>query len=134
LLSYRLVEVVVPLGPLARLASRERAVFLRDREYVWGAGLATFDGGTTRLRKEDLAALEWFPGTVAHLYNLTSTTDALGEVAVRDHVAHRAGVHPGAVLPSADLDSATVVGRPDQRYDLVVQRDGDGVAVRDATR
>ena len=134
LLSYRLVEVVVALGPLARLDSRERAVFLRDREYVWRAGLSTFDGGITRLRKEDLDALEWFPGTVAHLYNLPSTADPLGEVAVRDHVAHRAGVHPSAVVPSADLTSATVAGRPGEHYGLNVKRDGNAVAVRDATR
>jgi acyl transferase domain-containing protein/3-hydroxymyristoyl/3-hydroxydecanoyl-(acyl carrier protein) dehydratase len=135
LLAYRLVEVVVPLGPLARLDSRERAVFLRDREHVPGAGLATFEDGVTRLRAQDLDALEWFPGTVAHLYRLPPGADRLAEVAVRDHVARRAGVHPSAVLPAAGLGSATVLGRPREHYRVALERDADGrgISVRDAS-
>jgi hypothetical protein len=133
LLAYRLVEVLVPLGPLARLGARERAAFLRDRRHVPGCGLSVFeDAGTTRLRAEDLRALEWFPGTVAHLYGLPPGADPLAEVAVRDHVAHRAGVHPSAVLPSPDLTSATVAGRPQHRYAVELERVAGGVIVRDA--
>jgi 3-hydroxymyristoyl/3-hydroxydecanoyl-(acyl carrier protein) dehydratase len=134
LLAYRLVEVLVPLGPLARLDARERGAFLRDRKHVPGAGLATFDGEVTRLRAADLRALDWFPGTVADLYHLPPSVgiDALAEVAVRDHVAHRAGVHPSAVTPAHDFASATVAGRPGEEcYRVVLERHADGITVRD---
>jgi hypothetical protein len=130
LLAYRLVEVLVSLGPLAGLDAGGRAAFLRDREYVSGAGLSTYEDGVTRLRVEDLEALEWFPGTVADLYQLPEGTDRLAEVAVRDHVARSAGVHPSEVLPSADLGSATVVGRP--VYRVALGRSERAVEVRDA--
>ena len=134
LLAYRLVEILVPLGPLARLDARERVAFLRDRRHVPGCGLSTFEDAVTRLRAEDLQALDWFPGTVAHLYGIPAGpgADALAEVAVRDHVAHRAGVHPSAVVPARDLASATVVGRPQERYVVEVEREGRMVTVRDA--
>lgn len=132
LLAYRLVEVLVPLGPLARLDARERAAFLRDRRHVAGGGLSAFGDDATYLRGEDLEALDWFPGTVAHLYNLRPGADALAEVAVRDHIGRRAGVHPSAVVPAADLASATVVGRPGERYFVAVERGERGVTVRDA--
>jgi hypothetical protein len=132
LLAYRLVEVLVPLGPLAGLDAGERARFLRDRVYVSGAGLSRYEGAATRLREEDLAALEWFPGTVAHLYCLPPDADRLAEVAVRDHVARRAEVHPSAVLPAPDLRSATVVGRPGEVYRLALDRTAGGaISVRD---
>jgi len=141
LLAYRLVEVLVPLGPLARLGARERAAFLRDREHIPEAGLATFEGDVTRLRAADLQALDWFPGTVADLYHLPAAAadvdadgkiDTLAEVAVRDHVARRAGVHPSAVTPAADFASATVAGRPGERYDVVLERHAGEISVRDA--
>lgn len=134
LLAYRLVEVLVPLGPLARLDSRERAAFLRDREYVAGAGLSGYEDGVTLLRAEDLQALDWFPGTVAGLYNArrdADESDLLAEVAVRDHVARRAGVHPSAVVPAVDLRSATVLGAREAAYRVVLERSDRAVQVRD---
>ena len=50
---------------------------------------------------------------------------------MRDHVAHRAGVHPSVVLPARDLASATVVGRRQDRYVVEVERDDRTVTVRD---
>jgi hypothetical protein len=139
LLAYRLVEVLVPLGPLARLDPPARATFLRDRRHVPDAGLATFDGAATHLSTEDLQALEWFPGTVAHLYDLPADSralvgaeDTLAQVAVRDHVARRARVHPSAVVPSADLTSATTLGSPQDVYRVTVEREGGTITVRDA--
>lgn len=122
LIAYRLTEILVPLGPLARLDSRERAAFLRDRRYVPGAGLSTFEDEATRLRQRDLAALDWFPGTVAELYSLSAqdvpADDWLTEIALRDHLARRAAVHPGAV------------GR-EECEGVIVTRDENGVTVRD---
>lgn len=134
LLAYRLVEVLVPLGPLAGLGSRERAAFLRDRAYVPGAGLSICEHGVTRLRVEDLEALEWFPGTVANLYNLTPGGDRLAEVAVRDHVARLARVHPSAVQPASaeDLATVTAVGRPGEVYRVVLDRTEGAIEVREA--
>ncbi|WP_051451993.1 type I polyketide synthase [Actinospica robiniae] len=134
LLAYRLVEVLVPLGPLAGLGSRERAAFLRDREYVPGAGLSTCEDGVTRLRLEDVEALEWFPGTVAALYNLPSGTDRLAEVAVRDHIARLAEVHPSGLLVTMTVDLATVtaVGRPGEVYRVVLVRTEGAIEVREA--
>lgn len=142
LLAYRLVEVLVPLGPLAGLGSRERAAFLRDRVYVPGASLSTHGDadGVTRLRVEDVEALEWFPGTVAGLYNLPPGADRLAEVAVRDHVARLAKVHPSALHVTTTEDpatataraTATAVGRPGEVYRVVLTRAERGIEVRAA--
>lgn len=138
LLAYRLVEVLVPLGPLAGLGARERAAFLRDRAYVAGAGLSTCEEGVTRLGVADLEALEWFPGTVAHLYNLTPGADRLTEVAVRDHVARLAKVHPSDVVVTAgdlvagSLRVTAVAGRPGEVYHLALARTGGTIEVREA--
>jgi 3-hydroxymyristoyl/3-hydroxydecanoyl-(acyl carrier protein) dehydratase len=111
LVDARLVDTLVPLGPLAALDDAERRAFLRDRAYVGGVGLSITDGGVTRVSAIDVAALDWLPGTVAGLYHLPdgiSLDELLSRVAVQDHVARIMKVHPDEVHVSADLSSATV--------------------------
>ncbi len=92
-----LEEVLLPKGPLGTALPRDRRAFLRDREAVPGLGLSRGDGETTRLRPSEVVASDWLPGSVARVYGIDAGADRrtqARELAVRDHVARRAGVHP----------------------------------------
>jgi hypothetical protein len=92
--ALTLVEVLLPKGAIGRADRLQRRAFLRDRrEFVAGLGLARAEADATVVTRAEVAASDWLPGNVARIYGVTGT-DVLAEVAVRDHVAQRAKVHP----------------------------------------
>ena len=126
--ALTLVEVLLPKGAIGLADRLERRAFLRDRRFVAGLGLAHVGADETVVTRAEVAASDWLPGNVARIYGVTGT-DVLAEVAVRDHVAQRAGVHPSAVKVAADLRSATTAERPLRRHYFAVRRGVDGVRV-----
>ncbi|MFI6996530.1 beta-ketoacyl synthase N-terminal-like domain-containing protein [Nocardia sp. NPDC050175] len=134
LVCFRLVELLLPMGPLARPSLDERTAFLRDRRHVPGFGLSTFHDGTTHLTLLDLESLDWFPNAVADLYDLPADCTEMRrliEVAVRDHVAQRAAVHPSQVVPAADLRSAQIRNRSGDLYFVHTEVSDESVTVRE---
>ena len=95
-----LLEACYPKGPLGRAVPAERRAFLRDRRFVPGLRLSRFDGHTTRLTEAEVAASDWLPGTIQAVYG---TRDA-AELARREHLAHKVGVHPGVVDQALPLN------------------------------
>jgi 1-acyl-sn-glycerol-3-phosphate acyltransferase len=93
LARLRLTEVLLPKGPIGEAPRPERLAFLRDRRFAPSVSLSTVEGDSTTASPSAVAASDWLPGTIAALYG---TTDLDG-IAVRDHVARHAGVHPGTV-------------------------------------
>ncbi len=130
--ALTLVEVLLPKGPIGRATRLERRAFLRDRRFVAGVRLARSEGAATVATPADVKPSDWLPGNVATIYGVAPGADLIAEVAVRDHVAARAFVHPSTVRVSADLRSATVAMRPLRRHFLNVERAGDTVRVTDA--
>ncbi|MBM7809963.1 3-oxoacyl-(acyl-carrier-protein) synthase/3-hydroxymyristoyl/3-hydroxydecanoyl-(acyl carrier protein) dehydratase [Saccharothrix algeriensis] len=131
--ALRVVLALVPLGRLGAAGPAERRAFLRDRRPVPGLGLSTTTDGVTALAVDDVAAVDWLPGTVADLYGLPPTADVrdhAAAIAVREHVARLAGVHPSAV--DGDLRAAGPRDRPDERYPVRVDRRAGVVTVRSA--
>jgi len=111
----RLVEACFPKGPLGAAAPRERLAFLRDRQFVDGVRLSRVaDDGSTRLRGEEVDATDWLPGTVQALYGTRDTA----EIARREHLASRVGVHPAVVDQALPLNVIEVDVR---------ERDGEQV-------
>ena len=94
-----LVEALFPKGPLGRVEPLERRAFLRDGAYVPGVGLSESDGAETRLSVQAIAESDWLPGTVAGIYGVDDPV----EVARRDHLASRLGVHPRVAEEAAPL-------------------------------
>ncbi|WP_437302134.1 beta-ketoacyl synthase N-terminal-like domain-containing protein [Sorangium sp. So ce388] len=129
--ALTLVDVLLPKGPIGRASRAERRAFLRDRRFVPGVRLARVrvEDDATVAALEDVKPSDWLPGNVARIYGAAPGGDLVAEVAVRDHVARRAFVHPSAVRPSADLTSATAAMRPLRRHALRVARDGHAVRV-----
>ncbi|MGW1024025.1 beta-ketoacyl synthase N-terminal-like domain-containing protein [Streptomyces sp. NPDC002577] len=135
LVAFRLVEILVPKGRIATADPVLRRTFLRDRQYAEGIGLSVTQDGVTRLSAEDADRFDWLPGTVAEVYGLPPGTrgrDQLAEIAVRDHIARTARVHPSAVVVADDLTRGWPAGGPDAAHVVRVDRDGEGVEVRDA--
>lgn len=132
LLDFRLVEVLLPRGPIGAAPREQRRSFLRDRQYVPAIALSSFDGTTTALSAQVLRQSDWLPGNVAAIYNVPSTrqADLLAEVAQKEHVARRAFVHPATVRLEADGGRAAI--RPLRLHPLQVTRGGDNVQVTDA--
>ena len=128
--DLRLVMVLLPIGRLSSLRLAERCAFLRDRLPCDGAGLSVTEHGVTRVRVSEVVPVDWPPGTVAAVYGLPPGADPrahLAEIAVKDHLARRAGVHPGAVVVEKDLRTAYPSARPWERYAVEV-RQGVGAA------
>ena len=132
LVAFRLVEVLLPKGPLGAAPPESRRAFLRDRRFVPGVALSDFDGTTTRLTEAIVRQSDWLPGNVARIYGASPRSDLLAEVAVREHVARRAFVHPSTVTVEADLTGARAAMRPLRRPPVRVERAGDSIAGVDA--
>jgi 3-hydroxymyristoyl/3-hydroxydecanoyl-(acyl carrier protein) dehydratase/1-acyl-sn-glycerol-3-phosphate acyltransferase len=130
--ALTLVEVLLPKGPIGRASRLERRAFLRDRRFVPGVRLARAEGATTVAAPADVKPSDWLPGNVASIYGVAPGRDLVAEVAVRDHMAARAVVHPSAVRVADDLAGATAAMRPLRRHFLSVTREGDAVRVADA--
>jgi acyl transferase domain-containing protein/3-hydroxymyristoyl/3-hydroxydecanoyl-(acyl carrier protein) dehydratase len=134
LVAFRLVGILFPKGPIGSAPPEARRAFLRDRRATPEVGLSVFDGTTTRLTEAVVQQSDWLPGNITRIYGVPSARRALllEEVAVREHVARRAFVHPSAVTVAADLKSAHTAVRPLRRHLVQVSRTGDEVAITDA--
>jgi hypothetical protein len=133
LLTCRLVDALVPKGSIGAADPVRRRLFLRDRQPACGLGLSRTSDGETRLTAADVERFDWLPGTVAELYGLPAgpARDHLAAIAVRDHVARLAGVHPGTVHVSADLAAGRVA---DRVFPVSVEQEPGEVVVRDRDR
>ena len=98
------------------------------------AALSHFDGLATHVSTDEVKAMDWLPGTVEQLYAAGggSLEELTRQVAVKEHVARKAGVHPSAVRVSADGTSATCPGPSCAEYRVVVRQEGNRVIVSDA--
>ncbi len=88
-----LVESCFPKGPLGMAAAEQRRAFVRDREAVPGLALSEIGAGETRLERAVADASDWMPGTLMGIYG----TRDVAEIARREHVGAKLGVHPGAL-------------------------------------
>ncbi|WP_437653002.1 beta-ketoacyl synthase N-terminal-like domain-containing protein [Sorangium sp. So ce1182] len=125
-LELRLVEVLLPQGPIGGAPPGIRRAFLRDRAPV-DLAVSRVDPATGEARcgPADVRTMDWMPGTVAQLY--AASGDLVEAAAVKDHVARRAGAHPSTVS-LAGVSSA----QPLTRWPFAVAREGSEVVVRGA--
>ena len=130
-LEFLLTEVLVPKGPIGRAPSASRRAFLGGSR-AEGVSLATFAKGVTRVSRGDVAASDWFPGTLASAYALSVGEESrkAEAIAVREHVAAQAHVHPSRVWVSDDLSSAFDQLCPLRVYDVDVKSTAKDVAVK----
>jgi 3-hydroxymyristoyl/3-hydroxydecanoyl-(acyl carrier protein) dehydratase/1-acyl-sn-glycerol-3-phosphate acyltransferase len=128
LVDLRLVEILLPKGPIGAASPDRRLAFLRDRRYVAGLGLARLRGDETRASSRDVQASDWLPGTVAGLYG--TGDDVVREVAIKDHLARRHRLHPSLI--NARSDGAVAASAPLTLIPLSVRTEGGDVVVRDA--
>ncbi|WP_309248819.1 beta-ketoacyl synthase N-terminal-like domain-containing protein [Streptomyces sp. MNP-20] len=130
LAAVRLVEVLLPKGPLGSADPLDRADFLRGKRAVPSAGLTEFDGEVTRLTSRSVDESDWLPGTVTQVYGLPNGTEhRLARIAVAEHVGRLAGVHPREVLPAGDLHSARLRDGTGRTYRVRVVGDDSCVSV-----
>ena len=132
LVDFRLVEVLLPRGPIGAAPRDQRRRFLKDRQYVPGVALSSFDGRTTGLSAQVLRQSDWLPGNVACIYDVPAErrSDLVAEVAQKEHVSRRAFVHPSAVV--VEEGGARAAMRPLRLHPLHVTRAGDDVLVADS--
>lgn len=88
--DMRLVELLMPKGPLGVAEPGARRRFLSERTPEAGVSLSSQTDGVTTLDPQDVAISGWFPGTIEHVYG---TTDPRS-IAIQEHVAAKTGVHP----------------------------------------
>ena len=139
--DMRLEEVLLPKGPLGLAPAADRRAFLRDRVAVPGLGLSRFSGGQTRLSEAEVAASDWLPGTVARAYGALGAgrEDLTRQVAIQEHVARQADVHPATVIAelgaveadAGDAASGVPERLPLTRFPVTVSPDGDDLTVID---
>ena len=105
--DLRIVEILLPKGPIGKAAPELRRGFLRDRCYAKGLGLSRTANGVTELALKDVLSSDWLPGSLSALYQADGDRLALARsIAVKDHVARLAAIHPSFVSVSEDLRSA----------------------------
>ncbi|MFF3484316.1 beta-ketoacyl synthase N-terminal-like domain-containing protein [Streptomyces sp. NPDC002701] len=129
--ALRLVNILLPVGPLAGTSLVERRDFLTRRSALAGSGLCRHTDGVTKVRVDEVDAVDWLRGSMAMAVGLPAGSrgsDHLEVVAVKDHVGRLAGVHPCTVEVSDDLRSARTASG--QLHLVLVVRSGDEVTVR----
>ncbi|HWU08194.1 MAG TPA: hypothetical protein VN520_17720, partial [Streptomyces sp.] len=129
--ELRMINVLLPVGPLSPASPAERRDFLIGRRAVPGVGLGRDVGGTTELLAEEIDEVDWLKGTIAGAVGLPPGSrgrDHLEVIAVKDHVGRLAGVHPCTVEVSEDLRSARTA--PGRVHAVQVARSGGKVTVR----
>jgi acyl transferase domain-containing protein/3-hydroxymyristoyl/3-hydroxydecanoyl-(acyl carrier protein) dehydratase/1-acyl-sn-glycerol-3-phosphate acyltransferase len=133
LADFQLVEVLLPKGPIGAAPRDQRRRFLRDRQYVPGVALSSFEGTTTELSAQMLHQSDWLPGNVTCIYGVPPERcgDLMLEVAQKEHVARRAIVHPSAV--TVEPGGARAANRPLRFHPLQVTHTGDDVLVADSS-
>ncbi len=124
LLQARLVEIMMPKGPVGSIAAHLRPRFLHDLEFIPGVGLSRREGDDTVLRITDLAASDWLPGTVRQAFG---SVDPI-ELAMRDHAAAALSVHPRHMVVQGNV--VTSSHAPLNRVVVEAQPSSDGVRVR----
>jgi len=113
--SLRLVEIAMPKGPIGGADPALRRAFL---EGVADTGVSLSRvGSSTSLSPMAVLLSDWLPGTMSAVYG---TSDPL-HIAVQEHVAAQAGVHPSAV--SWDGRVARVPSEPLTQFVVDVSRD-----------
>ncbi|HEY1086565.1 MAG TPA: 1-acyl-sn-glycerol-3-phosphate acyltransferase, partial [Archangium sp.] len=132
LLDYRLVEVLLPRGPIGSASRADRRRFLEEKAFVPSVALSRFDGKTTGLSAQTVKQSDWLPGNMAHLYGVPADQrgDLVAQIAAKEHVSRRAFVHPSSVTVEEGGARASV--RPLRFHPLHVTRAGDDVLVADA--
>ncbi len=122
--DMRLVELLMPKGPIGMAEPTARRRFLSERAPA-PVSLSTFEGEVTTLDPKDVAISGWFPGTIEHVYGSAEPR----AIAMQEHVAHRTGAHPFDVEPRGDraVDRHT----PLTAHPLAVE-DGETIEVRTA--
>ncbi len=133
LATIRLVDALVPKGSLGMAEPGDRRAFLRDRRYVDGLGISVTDGDVTTVSIADVEQFDWLVGTVAQLYDLPPGArgrDHLPFIAIRDHVARLARVHPSAVAVALREHRAWPKARPGEVHHLHVEQTADHLTVR----
>jgi 3-hydroxymyristoyl/3-hydroxydecanoyl-(acyl carrier protein) dehydratase/malonyl CoA-acyl carrier protein transacylase len=133
--EFRFVGAMLPIGRLST-DFRELRVFMDERRYAGGIGVAATTDGTTRVRWRDVAECDWLPGTVRALYGLPSgarPADALAAIAMRDHVGRITRAHPRQVDLTGGPEAVRSATLPLAVHHLRVHHDGPvSVTVRDA--
>ncbi|MER5553625.1 beta-ketoacyl synthase N-terminal-like domain-containing protein [Streptomyces sp. NPDC002793] len=129
--ALRLINILLPVGPLSGASLTERRDFLLRRSTQAGVGLCRHTDGTTELLAEEIDEVDWLRGTVAQIVGLPPGArgrDHLEVIAVKDHVGRLAGVHPFTVEVSEDLRSARTASG--QLHPVQVVRGEGWVTVR----
>jgi acyl transferase domain-containing protein/3-hydroxymyristoyl/3-hydroxydecanoyl-(acyl carrier protein) dehydratase/1-acyl-sn-glycerol-3-phosphate acyltransferase len=138
-----LLEALMPMGRQGR-DRHARLTFLRDRQFIAGVGLSQMNDSSTCLTEAEVRLKDWLPGSVAAAYGLDperpwELAELTAQVALRDHLAQRAQVHPSqiAVLarPEPGEDWTTISARspalPLSTLRAEARRVGQQVEVRD---
>jgi 3-hydroxymyristoyl/3-hydroxydecanoyl-(acyl carrier protein) dehydratase len=130
--SLRHIEVLVPMTH-PRLSKEHREPFLVQRRFHEGVGLSEFHPDRTELHESDVKRMDGLPGSVAHVYGLERGAGLDARIiAIKDHVAQRARLHPGRILVGASLADARCAELPLTRFPVSVEQRGGDVIVRDA--
>lgn len=125
--------VLLPADALAAVPGPRRRAYLRDRVPVPELLCSSTDNGVTVLTRHAVQRADAPPGTVAALYGLPTgprATEWLSTIAVKEHVARLAAVHPAHVEPDADLRSAHLTDDPQRRFPVETTCDGTTAVVR----
>ncbi|SPM37634.1 polyketide synthase [Mycobacterium rhizamassiliense] len=118
----RLVEILLPKGPLAQASGPKRLAFLGERRAVPAMSLSErLDRGVVTLDSASAATLDWFKGTLQAVYRVDSKGDSLlADIATKEAVADAAhgAIHPSQVQFINGLPNCPVL--PLQRVSVEV--------------
>lgn len=130
--SATLTEVLMPKGPIGALAPIERRAFIDGSRPVEGGALSVVERpGEVSLDLETVAGSNWFKGTLEAIYGVAGSVDELcKQIAVKDAVASKLGIHPSRVRLELDQARAWVFDDPLVSYIIELEAVEGGAKAR----
>jgi 3-hydroxymyristoyl/3-hydroxydecanoyl-(acyl carrier protein) dehydratase len=122
--TFEIVTVCFPKSDLVAVEPRMRRALMRGDYYALTARLARREGGRLSLTRRDVAAANWLPGSVEHVFGLEGESERLLErIVVKEAVAVQAVVPPRTVEWDGRVARSSRL--PWTEFTLTLEVDGD---------
>jgi 3-oxoacyl-(acyl-carrier-protein) synthase/3-hydroxymyristoyl/3-hydroxydecanoyl-(acyl carrier protein) dehydratase/1-acyl-sn-glycerol-3-phosphate acyltransferase len=107
--TFRLIEILMPKGPIGVAHGDDRRRFLANLEHVPGLWLARHDDDKSELLMSDLRASSWLPGTIEAIYGTANPS----QLVAHERAAWKLDAHPSRVPASYPLTVLPMDGYTD---------------------
>lgn len=131
--EFVLREKLFPMGAFTGTPLAALRTFMGQKSFVPGVSLSKRDGDVTSLTVASVNSVNWLPGTLEQVYDVSGTAaDLAWQIAVREHLAVPWRVHPSQLEWDEAASSVKLPGNPVRSQRVEITREPGTVKVRNS--